>query len=62
MNSAEFRRWLANQGCTFAPKKGGSGHLIVRRGDRITELPVHGGGKDLKKGTILAIKKHLGLK
>jgi mRNA interferase HicA len=31
MNSDQFRRYLARQGCTFEPGKGG--HLIVRRGD-----------------------------
>ena len=34
VNSREFKRWLAGQGCTFESKKSGSGHLIVRRGKR----------------------------
>lgn len=62
MNSKEFKKWLASQGCTFETKKGGSGDLIVRRGDRKSELPMHGGGKELGTGLINAIKKHLGLK
>jgi len=62
MNSKEFRKWLASQGCTFETKKGGSSHLIVRRGDRKSELPMHGGGKELGTGLVNAIKKQLGLK
>jgi mRNA interferase HicA len=62
MNASEMKRWLAKQGCTFEAKKGGSGHLIVRRGDRKSELPMHGGGKELGTGLVNAIKKQLGLK
>jgi len=58
----ELRRWLAAQGCTFETKKGGSGHLIVRRGERETELPMHGGRKELGTGLVNAIKRQLGLK
>jgi mRNA interferase HicA len=60
MTSAEFKRWLAKQGCTFEPGKGG--HLIVRLGTLRSVLPMHGSGKELKKGTMLAIKKQLDLK
>lgn len=62
MNAQEFRKWLAKQGCTFETKKGGSGHIIVRRGDRKSELPMHGGRKELGTGLVNAIKKQLGLK
>lgn len=62
MNAQEFRKWLAGQGCTFETKKGGSGHIIVRRGDRKSELPMHGGRKELGTGLVNAIKKQLGLK
>jgi mRNA interferase HicA len=62
MNAKEFKKWLAAQGCTFETKKGGSGHLIVRRGDRKSELPMHGAGKELGTGLVNAIKKQLGLK
>jgi len=62
MNSAEFKRWLKKQGCTFETKRGGGGHIIVRLGDRMTELPMHGGDKELKKGLVEGIKKQLGLK
>lgn len=57
MNARQFRRWLAKHGCTFESKKSGSGHLIVRR----SELPMHGGGKQLGSGLIAKIKKDLGL-
>lgn len=61
MNSKELKKWLAKQGCTFETKKGGSGHLIVKLGDKKTELPMHGGGKELGTGLVKAIKKQLGL-
>jgi mRNA interferase HicA len=59
MNSDQFRRWLAKQGCTFEPGKGG--HLIVRLGEKKSILPMHGGRKQLKKPLVLAIKKDLGI-
>jgi len=62
MNANELKRWLAARGCTFEPKKGGSGHLVVRRGDRLCDLPMHGKGKELGTGLVNAIKKQLGLK
>ena len=60
MTSAEFKRWLTRQGCTFEPGKGG--HLIVRRGVYRSVLPMHGKKKDLKTGLVEAIKKDLGLR
>ena len=62
MNAQELKKWLARQGCTFETKKGGSGHIIVRRGNRKSELPMHGGRKELGTGLVNAIKKQLGLK
>jgi mRNA interferase HicA len=62
MNAREFKRWLASRGCTFETKRGGSGHLIVRRGERKSELPMHGHNKELGTGLVNAIKKQLGLK
>jgi mRNA interferase HicA len=62
MNSRQFRRWLTRQGCSFESKKSGSGHLIVRLGQRKSELPMHGGNKELGKGLIEKIKRDLGLK
>jgi len=61
MNSNQFKNWLAKQGCTFESKKSGSGHLIVRLGNRKSELPMHGGSKELGKGLTEKIKKDLGL-
>jgi mRNA interferase HicA len=62
MNAQELKKWLAAQGCTFETKKGGSGHLIVRRGDKKSELPMHGARKELGTGLVNAIKKQLGLR
>jgi mRNA interferase HicA len=52
MNSAELRRYLASQGCTFETHKSGSGHVTVRRGDRKSQIPMHGGRKELGKGLV----------
>lgn len=60
VNSKEFKRWLAKQGCTFEPKHGGGGHLVVKLGDKKADLPMH--STDLKKGLVEGIKKRLGLK
>jgi mRNA interferase HicA len=38
MTPRELKRWLADRGCTFSPGKGG--HLKVRRGDRMSVLPI----------------------
>ena len=61
MNSSEFRRWLKKQGCSFETHKGGSGHLTVRRGNRTSQLPLHGSRKELGKGLVAKIKKDLEL-
>jgi mRNA interferase HicA len=60
VTSAEFKRWLERQGCTFEPGRGS--HLIVKRGNRMSVLPMHGKGKELGNGLINAIKKQLGFK
>lgn len=62
MNAQELKRWLASQGCSFETKKGGSGHIVVRLGDKVTDLPMHGGRKELGTGLVNAIKKQLGLR
>lgn len=59
MTPREFKRWLASQGCTFSPGRGG--HLKVRRGHRMSVLPMHGQGKELGTGLMQRIKKDLGL-
>lgn len=58
MNSREMKRWLAAQGATFKPGKGG--HLKVFLNGRRSILPMH--STELKTGTVEAIKKQLGLK
>ncbi len=58
MNANQFKRWLAQQGATFQPGKGG--HLKVSLKGRHAVLPM--GSGELKKGTLAAIKKQLGLK
>jgi mRNA interferase HicA len=60
VTSQEFKRWLQRQGCTFEPGRGG--HLTVRRGDKVTTLPMHGKHKELPTGLVNGIKKNLGLK
>ena len=60
MTSAQFKRWLEKQGCTFEPGKGG--HLTVHLGAKVTSLPMHGAGKEIGKGLENYIKKVLGLK
>jgi mRNA interferase HicA len=61
MTSQEFKRWLQKQGCTFESGRS-TGHLIVRLGDKVTDLPMHGKQKELGTGLVHAIKKQLGLK
>ena len=61
MNARELRRWLSRRGRTFHTHKGGSGRITVRRGDRTSQLPMHGGRKELGRGLVAKIKKDLGL-
>ena len=61
MKSKEFQRWLKRRGCAFTSHKGGSGHLTVRRGDRTSQLPMHGSHRELGTKLIAKIKKDLGL-
>lgn len=58
MKSAEFKRWLADQGVAFKPAKGS--HLKVYLNGRQSILPMH--NKELGKGLVESIKKQLGLK
>jgi mRNA interferase HicA len=54
---------LARQaGLYFRNQKGWQRSLVVRLGDKMTDLPMHGGNKELKKGLIEGVKKRLGLK
>ena len=60
MNSSQLRRWLARRECTFENKLG-TGHVTVRRGSNISQLPVHGGSKQLGTGLIRTILRNLGI-
>ncbi|HXQ67266.1 MAG TPA: type II toxin-antitoxin system HicA family toxin [Alphaproteobacteria bacterium] len=62
MNAKELQRWLKARGCRFETHRSGSGHLTVMRGDRRSQLPMHGHGKELGVGLVNKIKKDLGLK
>ena len=62
MNANELKKWLAARGCTFESHRGGSGHLTVRRGERTSQLPIHGSRKELGTGLVNKIKKDLDLK
>jgi mRNA interferase HicA len=56
------KSFLASKGCKFETHRGGSGHLTVRRGEKKTQLPMHGRGKELGTGLVNKILKDLGLK
>jgi mRNA interferase HicA len=62
MNAQELKRLLAKHGCTFENHRGGSGHLTVRRGKRVSQLPVHGSRRELGSGLVNRILKDLGIK
>ena len=62
MRATELKKWLVQRGCTFETHKGGSGHLTIRRGNRTSQLPMHGQGKELGKGLVNKILKDLELK
>jgi mRNA interferase HicA len=62
MTAQQLKRYLARQGCTFETHKGGSGHITVRRGERVTQLPMHGSRKELRKGLVMKILKDLGIR
>jgi mRNA interferase HicA len=62
MNAKELQKYLASKGCKFETHRGGSGHLTVRRGEKKTQLPMHGRGKELGTGLVNKILKDLGLK
>jgi mRNA interferase HicA len=61
MNARELQRWLAKQGCTFENHRGGSGHVTIYHDGKKSQLPMHGGGKELGPRLIAKIKKQLGL-
>lgn len=58
MTSKELKRELTALGATF--RAGSGSHVKVSLNGRHSVLPMH--NKDLPKGTLLAIRKQLGLK
>lgn len=62
MNSSQFERWLKKQGIEVATKKA-TGHKALRnpRNGAVSQLPTHGGQKQLGTGLMNKIKKDLGL-
>lgn len=60
VKTSEFLRWLKQQGATFDAKKGKGSHIRVALNGKQTVVPSH--SKDLKRGTVEAIKKQLGIK
>jgi mRNA interferase HicA len=62
MKAAELKKLLAKHGCVFETHRGGSGHLTVRRGGRMSQIPMHGSGKELGTGLVNKILKDLGIK
>ena len=63
MKANELRRYLRKLDRTviFETHKGGSGHQTVRRGNRTSQIPMHG-KKELGTGLVNKIFKDLGLK
>jgi hypothetical protein len=67
MESATFRKWLADRGCTFDRHQRGKGKkhgivsMTVRNGDRASELPSVGSKKRLDPILVRKIVDDLGL-
>ncbi len=63
MNADQFERWLRKQGIEVQAKKG-SGHKLLKNpaNGKLSEIPKHGGRKQLGTGLMEKIKKDLGLK
>jgi hypothetical protein len=59
VTSAELNRWLQRHGATFDPAK--AGHLWVMLRGRRAILPMDSSRKELKTGTVAAIKRQLKL-
>ncbi|NBB84244.1 MAG: addiction module toxin, HicA family [Alphaproteobacteria bacterium] len=54
-------RALRDAGCTIQNKRSGSGHKTVRKGKRKTDLPYHGGSRDLPDSLVNRILAKLDL-
>jgi mRNA interferase HicA len=62
MNAKELQRELAKLGAEFITHSGGSGHVTIYLNGKKSQLPMHGGRKELSPGLVHAIRKQLGLK
>ncbi len=65
MESATFRRWLAERGCTFERHergKGGRGQVMIRLSDRRAELRDSSTKKRLHDDIVRQIVADLGLR
>lgn len=62
MKSNEFIKWLRKQGCEIVHNEPKGGHITAKLNGKKVVLPYHGSRQELKKGTVEAIKKQLGLK
>jgi len=58
VKTSEFVRWLKSQGVKV---EDGTRHYKAKLGDKQTVIPRHP-SKEIKTGTVEAIKKQLGLK
>jgi hypothetical protein len=65
MESATFRKWLAEQGCRFdtQQEERGEGHgiLTIRREGRTAELPLVGSQHELDPRSVRQVCEALGL-
>jgi mRNA interferase HicA len=59
MNAKQLVRELKRRGCTIETHRGGSGHLTVIYLDRRSQLPMHGGGREIGKKLLHKILKQL---
>ena len=62
MHAREFIRWLKKQGVQAVPQRGKGGHVLVKKGDKTSVVPVHGKNKELGPRLVNKIKRDLGLK
>jgi mRNA interferase HicA len=64
MNSRQFERWLKAQGIKIIERKSGGGHRDLHNptSGRWSQIPTHGGRKQLGTGLMEKIRKDLGLK
>jgi mRNA interferase HicA len=63
MNARQFEKWLRKTHDIQSFNKKGTGHkvLVNPANGRRSELPMHGGGKQLGTGLMHKIKKDLGI-